>query len=693
MTESERAAQWLLWASRLMGGLVMALILAVPSRGALLEDLGAPQLMMKSGAGMQPALMTDTRLQIDIVGEGAEAVVTQTFSNPSDDWMNAVYALPVPDRAAVRGLVLELDGRKIVGSIEERAAAKQQYRDAAERGQRASLLEQISPDLFHLNVANIAPKGVVKVTLRLSLTTERSGEWLSLRFPTTVTPKYRLQQPNGPLDAKVISDTAWAERWVEWQTKTADLGADMPTGPLLAEPGQVLHPLDWQVTLHSHGEVAQVVTPQHNGRVRRWGAALRVDPRFGPAEMDRDFVVRWRLKPAAVPTPSLLLSQQQGEAFAELAVLPPQPEYLPEPPPRELLLVLDVSGSMAGKPLAQAVAAASAALEQLRPMDLFDIVIFESKTTTLFGELVAAAPNTIAEAQGFLRVLEAEGGTEMLPALIQALDYGPVPEDALRQVLFVTDGAVWGEAELFRMIAERLDDSRLFTLAIGSAPNTRFMRRAAQVGRGLYRHVDGSASVAAVLSELLARMSQPVLSDIRIDWPVPVEAAGIRPGDLYLGEPLRQRVRLLAPVNLGEVVVSGVMDGRRWQVAVPLDARQNRVMTHEVLAARWAQERIDWLLDGALVTGQSQDVVRDDVLALGLDYALLTPFTSFVAVEERMSRPPSLDAGRYWVSNAVPAGAVRFAQTAIGVELWLYFGLAAVLLGALGWAVTRESES
>jgi Ca-activated chloride channel family protein len=691
MNNHKHAAQWLLWISRIIALALCLLVLAVPSRAVLLEDLGAPQLILDPQGDLKPALLTETALTIDIVGEAAEAVLVQSFINPQDAWVNGVYALPVPDQAAVHGLVIELGGRRIVGQINERAAARRQFQAAAQEGRRASLLEQISADLFHLKVANIPPKGEIKVVVEISLSVQRQGDWLSLRFPTTVTPKYALREETADLPKHNPGDNTLLARWVSWQPNTSESPIDVNYGPVLPASDTLSHPLMWQVTLRSHGDVARVITPQHNGKVRQRGKSLIVSPRFGPAEMDRDWVIRWRLKPSAAPIPSLLLSEHRGELYAELAVLPPQPEYLPAPMPRELVLVLDVSGSMAGEPIEQAIAAVSRALAELRPMDRFDLVVFENETEALFGDLLPAAPDTLAEAQDFLDDLEAGGGTEMLPALTRALDYGLTSTGTVRQVLFITDGAVTGESSLFKHIERHLGQSRLLTLAIGAAPNTRFMRRAAQLGKGLYRHVDG-ASVTTVMTELLAQMSQPVLTDLQVEWPAAVELAGSEPGDLYLGEPVRQRVRLLAVNPVGDVVVSGLRNGQPWQVAVPLNSARTLGVTGRVMAGRWAQEHIDWLLDNAYVSGVPVDALRDEVLSLGLEYALVTPFTSFVAIEEWISRPPTRDEGTYRVPNAPPHGAMHFAQTALGIELWLYLGLVSVLLGALIWAMSGEHE-
>lgn len=657
--------------SRVIWLLLVSLCLAVPVRAEVLGDVGSPQLLIQSAESHTPALLTATKLEMDIAGDGAEATLKQIFVNPSDEWVDALYVLPVPDKAAVHGLTIELDGRRIIGKIRERREAQQVYQQAAAQGQRASLLEQLSPDLFNMRIANIAPQGSVVVEVSLSLAVQRDNDWYTVQFPTTLTPRYDLL-PDGFNAAATALMTSTASH-------------------LGLQPAPVFeHRLDYRLTLRAHGSLGQVVTPLHQSQKRWQGNVLEISSGRAGAPMDRDLVLRWQLREPEVPAPNVLLESHEGDYYAELALLPPTPALTPAPQARDLVLVIDVSGSMDGMPIRQAVAAAQTALADLRPQDRFDIVTFESRTRALFGELVSATPDTIHEAQRFLQRLDAEGGTEMYPALAQAFAYAASEADPLRQVMFLTDGAVAGEAALFRLIHEQLGQSRLFTVAIGSAPNIRFMRRAAAMGRGVYRQIASLDEVERELTALLKLMSHPVVTQVQIDWPVGAEPAVPIAADLYLGQPLIQRVKLDEAPAGGRVEVSGLLDGRPWRSSVQLPALAQDVASGTTISRRWASQRIDWLLDGAWVAGIPQSHVRPLVLALGLKHQLATPFTSFVAVEQRVSRPQSESARSRQVPAMPPAGAAHFASTALGIDLWIYAGVACLLLGVVMLRLCRE---
>lgn len=690
MINLESLGRYLLWLSRIICGLILAVVLAAPATALARQPVGAPQLMLGPDDGLFPAAMMQAHLDVDVVGDHAEAVFEQAFSNPTDQWMEAVYLLPVPDRAGVRGLTIEFDGRRIVGRIVERQDARREYQQAVATGRGAGLLESLQPDLFHVRAANIPPGGEVVVRVHLSMPVEQSGDWMSLRFPMTITPKYR-----GADAVAATSESAipvHAQPWADWHS-VAHAESPMVVPPWRPNSVPVTHPLTWRVNLRSHGKVVRALTPYHAASIGWQRETLVLKPRHRQTEMDRDLVVRWRLASESRPVPSVLASEFEGQYFADLALLPPQPEAFEKPQPRDLVLVLDASGSMAGESLRQAIAAVGAAIEQLRPEDRFDIVAFESDTTTLFGELAAVTPASRQQAMDFLGGLRAEGGTEMLPALTRATSYPADGTARVAQIIFVTDGAVYEESALLQLLQQQLGDTRLFTVAIGSAPNTRFMRMAADIGRGLHRHIARLEDVAPVLDDLLWRMSHPLLTDVVVHWPQPVELASAQLPDLYPGEPLKQRARMLSPPSGGDVEITGLLNGWPWRATVALPFASNVAGSGAAQAAGWARARVDDWLDLAAIGAAPADIVREEVISLGLAYDLATPFTSFVAVEEVISRPPSVLAGTYQIPSAVPAGQLRYAQTGTGVTLWLYFGLAALLLGALTWVAAREGAS
>jgi Ca-activated chloride channel family protein len=334
--------------------------------------------------------------------------------------------------------------------------------------------------------------------------------------------------------------------------------------------------------------------------------------------MDRDFVLSWQPVTGAMPRAAAFTEEVAGEHYGLLMVVPPA---LANPAkeaqlPREIIFVIDTSGSMGGVAIEQARESLSLALGQLRPEDSFNVIEFNSTHHALYKAAVPATRHHVQRALEYVRQLRAGGGTEMLPAIRTALGVarGSNVEihAKLRQVVFITDGAVGNEQQLYGEITAQLGDNRLFTVGIGSAPNSWFMRKAAQFGRGTHIHIGDLAEVGRKMAGLFAQIASPVAANIVIEWPIQVEAYPHRVPDLYAGEPVMVAVKS-GPVPLeGEILVSGDMAGQGWsrtlqlaQVVAPdddlVDAR------HPGVASLWARQKITSLLD-ELVTGRAEDL-------------------------------------------------------------------------------------
>ena len=290
--------------------------------------------------------------------------------------------------------------------------------------------------------------------------------------------------------------------------------------------------------------LAAVEAPYHEIALSRQQAHYRVRLANDKVPMDRDFLLTWRPQAGSEPRAALFHERVGSQEYALLMVLPPDTALPADGPalPRELIFVIDTSGSMGGSSIEQARASLAYGLGQLRPQDRFNIIEFDSRARALFPRAMEASRHYLARAAEFLRHLDAGGGTEMRSALELAL---PGPErgeeqraERLRQVVFITDGAVGNEVELFREIEQRLGGSRLFTVGIGSAPNSWFMRKAAQAGRGDQVMIGDILDVQDAMQRLFTRLSQTALADLEVNWPVAVETYPRAVPDLYPGEPL-----------------------------------------------------------------------------------------------------------------------------------------------------------
>ncbi|MEP1596332.1 MAG: marine proteobacterial sortase target protein, partial [Halieaceae bacterium] len=634
----------------------------------------------------------------------AVASLEQTFVNNSQDWVEGVYAFPLPETAAVRRLEIEIGERKIIGKIREKAQAKAIYQAAKKAGKKASLVEQQRPNLFTNRVANIAPGESITVRLEyVQRVSFRAGKF-SLRFPMTITPRY---MPGAPLDTGTHAEKGEplllspSHGWAHATDQVPDAAEISPMQwPQPGSDRAPHNPIVVTASLDMGMPLAEVDSAYHELSLSRSKGRYDITLAAGVSEMDRGFVLNWQPVTGASPRAALFTEQVGDDYFGLLMVVPP---ILTNGtvPPREVVFVIDTSGSMGGVSIEQARASVSQALQQLRPEDRFNIIEFNSNHRSLFNAAVPASRHHVQRAQEFVRQLEASGGTEMLSALRAALK--PTPYESrdqesavLRQVVFVTDGAVGNELSLFEEIAASLGDTRLFTVGIGSAPNSWFMRKAADFGRGTHTHIGNLDEVAEKMGALFAQLASPAAVNLAIDWPQPVESWPERVPDLYLGEPVVVAVSFGDTPPTGELTVTGELAGSDWNRTLalyPPDQAAN-LNQHAGVASLWARQKITGLLDQK-VLGRTDEQVRDDVLPVALRHQLLSPYTSFVAVEEVVSRPAAKGVNSKPVPNSRPRGqspqSFAYPRTATTGPAKAYLG-SLLLFIALMIRVMRQGE-
>jgi Ca-activated chloride channel family protein len=293
----------------------------------------------------------------------------------------------------------------------------------------------------------------------------------------------------------------------------------------------------------------------------------------------------------------------------------------------------------------------------------------------LFDESVPVYPQNLEEAREFIESLEANGGTNMAPAMRQAMNLPKQPA-LMRQIVFVTDGSVGNERELLMKIGEQLGDSRLFTVSIGAAPNSWFMRKAAEIGRGSHTQIGQLIDVEARMGSLWARIENPAVQNLCVDWGTDAEYYPEIVPDLYAGEPLWLFARL--PHAPGEVTLCGELDGQPWESS----SRLLPAAAGESLVTLWARKKIESLEDSRMF-GSDPDQVRQEVLDLALDHGLLTAYTSLVAVDKTPVRPAAAELERNDIPSLLPAGSavsIGFSPTATGWPLRLALSALSLLI-------------
>ena len=373
-----------------------------------------------------------------------------------------------------------------------------------------------------------------------------------------------------------------------------------------------------------------------------------------------------------------------GATYALAMILPPEQHGDVTSLPRETVFIIDTSGSMGGEPIRQARAALELALSRLGPRDRFNIVAFDDSPTVLFSNSARADAGALAEARRFVRRLQSGGGTEMMAALHAAFADGPEDSSGLlRQVIFITDGAVGNEEALFRAIAAQLGDRRLFTVGIGSAPNSHFMRKAAEFGRGTFTYIGRQSEVERKMQELFERLEKPMLRNIVLTWPDADAIVSPDPvPDLYAGQPIVVTAKFEHPV--GSLQVTGQTADGEWQQSLQLLSGGQ----HAGVATLWARDRIAGLDDLIALQGET-DELRGGILNLALAHRLVSRYTSFIAVERKVRKSIGLSSKSHNVSNLRPAGqsAQPFAypQTATSALEAFWLGLLGFIATLLLW--------
>jgi len=350
-----------------------------------------------------------------------------------------------------------------------------------------------------------------------------------------------------------------------------------------------------------------------------------------------------------------------------LMLAPPLADSI-SPQAREVILVIDTSGSMEGASIVQAKAALSHALNSLQADDYFNLLQFNSNTEQLFGQSVAVTQSNLYVARNFIEGLSANGGTDMAPALKTALLLPELP-GLMRQVVFITDGAVGNETALLQKVARDLGNSRMFTIAIGHAPNSWFMRKTAEIGRGSYVHIGKTDEVEEQMSALWQRIQLPALTDICVNWGDSAEFFPEVVPDLYAGEPLWLLARMPSqPTIIG---LCGNLNGQDWNLDINGWDATDSGGGGDNLAKLWARKKIESLQD-SLLFGADPELTRLEITDVALEYGLLTPHTSLVAVDKTPRRHSTELLSSSEVPGLLPAGSSQqvagYPSTATG---WL----------------------
>ncbi len=580
------------------------------------------------------ALQLESKVDIKVSGMIARASVKQQFRNTSSLWAEGIYVFPLPENAAVDHFRLIIDGRVIEGEIQEKEHAQKTYKKAKQNGQRAGLIEQQRPNIFTTKLANIAPGAALSVEIEYQQTLVYRDDEYTLRYPLVVGERYITPLRQGATDA----------------------GYDTGVYTESSNTSTAVNPTSISVHLDAGISLANIVSSSHEITVKpRANNHYDIALQEATIPADRDFLLSWTPELGKLPSAAVLNQKHKGYDYSLITVYPPQNEfYNAFNIPREVVFILDVSGSMAGTSIEQAKSALQLALDRLKPSDKFNIIWFNNNAKKMYFSARFANNDNVQQARQFVDSLQANSGTEMLPALKLALDSSAEPE-LLRQIVFITDGNVSNERDLFAYIDANLNGSRLFTVGIGSAPNSFFMKKAAQAGRGSYTFISDAREVGKTTEALFRKLETPALTDIALTiFGDDIEIYHDPIPDLYIGEPVTVLVR--AKNMLNTVSLTGKIGTTPWQHKVSL----NQGSDNDGVRLAWAREKISFLSRSHYDEHDSnlKYHLKLEIIEESIKHHLISQFTSLVAVEQT----PLNQSGELYseaVKNNLPYGWTR----------------------------------
>jgi Ca-activated chloride channel family protein len=594
---------------------LVAIVVALVPRLAFAD--GA--LYLAKGGGEFPLKRTD--VQARVTGNVVSATVTQTFTNPNKDRIEAVYLFPLPNRAAVDDMEMKIGTRVIKGQIATRAAAQTAYANAVREGQHAALLEQERPNMFTFSVGNIDPGTDIQVRLHYFEEAQFDAGTYEMVVPTTIGPRYN---PASVADASKIT-TPYATR------TGATIGIS-----IRLDPGM---------------DLERIESKWHETDVTKSGAQSAEVKLKNLAEIpNRDFVLRWRVAAAACKTAFFAYKPNASQpGYLSMFLEPRHDAPDGEIMPRELFFLLDTSGSMSGTPIQTVQAAIKKALANLYANDTFQIIDFADRASSFSPAPVSATPANRKRGVDYLDHLRAAGGTNQLAGIHAALT-APGDVNRVRYVVFMTDGYIGNEKEVVALTKKEIGNAHIFSFGIGSSVNRYLLDEVAIAGRGKAEYLGPHEDATTLVDRFYQRIGRPYLTDISIDWGG-IQTSEMEPAfipDLSAFEPLDVHVRYTGKPN-GTITVRGRIAGKPYEQAFKV-ALEESDPEHAPLERLWARARIAGLERAEHWQGSMSDLIS----GLALEHRLLTQYTAFVAIDTASAG--AMAAMRVAQPNEIPAG-------------------------------------
>jgi Ca-activated chloride channel family protein len=569
----------------------------------------SPYFFVQGDPSVDHLPLKNTSVDMAISGVIADVTVRQTYRNEGSRPINASYLFPASTRAAVYAMRMQIGDQIIVAKIKEREKAKREFDEAKKKGKSASLLEQERPNVFSMSLANIMPGDQIEIELRYTELLVPTDGVYEVVYPTVVGPRYS-SHPESSAPKEDSSVKAPYLRQGKNPTSTLHISTRLSAGVPIQD-----------LSCPSHRIIPHFQSPSI--------AQLNLDDEDA-FQGNRDFVLRYRLAGDKIAS-GLILYQGEDENFFLYMAQPPERVTNADIPVREYIFVVDVSGSMNGFPLNTAKHLLRDLIGQLRSTDLFNVVLFAGDSTVLSRQSLRANQENISTAIGLIEQQRGSGGTELLPAIKQAMSL-PREASVSRSIVLVTDGYISGEVGVFDYIRENLDQCNVFSFGIGSAVNRYLIEGVARAGMGEPFVVTQEAEAPLIAAKFREYIQTPVLTDIQIRS-IGFDTYDVNPA--HLPDLLAQRPVILFGKWRGAVGGTFELTGKtgsgeyiaRLDVGGVQAEEANRALRY-----LWARSLIAELSDYG--SGNLDPERIGVITSMGLKYSLLTQYTSFIAVRE-----------------------------------------------------------
>ncbi len=627
--------------------LTLIILLAFSTNAFALSenDLGGSVRAEVDGQAIHfPVLKTD--IQTKVQGDLATVTVTQTFANPTSVPLNATYLFPLNKDAAVHAMTMEVGDEIIQAQIHKIGEARKKFEKAKKQGKAASLLVQHRPNMFTQHIANLMPGLPVKVTLVYDQTVPQVDGNYELVIPLIVGPRYQPARSGKP--PKVADDGVTVgikkvkaeSQFNQWEIEALPAYPDVSglTIPDTVSKDRVAINID----LEAGATIPNIYSRTHKITVTGEKKRKSITLAGGRTVDNRDFVLRYQL--AGKDTqPAFLSYKDLNAGYFSLWIEPPASPKSKDITAREMVFVLDTSGSMSGQPIDASKAFMRHALNNLRTQDYFRIIRFSNNASEFTSGPVRATPNNINNGLNYVKSLSANGGTEIPNAIRQAFSV-PQPDRTLRIVVFLTDGYIGNESEVLRLITSTVNDARIYAFGVGTSVNRFLLSEMGRKGRGFARFMDPTEDAEEVALELAGKLESPVLTDIHIDWGE-LKVSQVTPAvipDLFAGDSIRILGKFEGS-GAHTVEVKGRVRGRQASLPIQAVLPDSHVeVTASPIPQIWARSQIDDHMGqinapkAYKTTHLNNDELKQKVIDLGLKHSLATRWTSFVAVSRKI---------------------------------------------------------